>query len=311
MDYPTPITEIKHRISSAHIYVKRDDLLPFSFGGNKVRIAKEFYTDMEQQGKNCMIGYGSSKSNLNRVLANMSYLCRECHIISPLEADGTYKATANSKMVKECGAIIHTCEKNNVAKKVKEVIDECTQKGLQPYYIYGDEYGQGNKITPVRAYAEVYREICEQKEKMKLEFEHIFLATGTGMTQAGLIAGRQLEAGKEQITGISIAREKSIERQVIADYVNAYLGSKGKDIETKEVIVNDNYLCGGYSKYDEKIVNVIKYIFRNEGIPLDTTYTGKAFNGMLDIVSKEKINGNVLFIHTGGTPLFLDNVGMI
>ena len=35
MDYQTPITEIKHRISSAHIYVKRDDLLPFSFGGNK------------------------------------------------------------------------------------------------------------------------------------------------------------------------------------------------------------------------------------------------------------------------------------
>lgn len=32
--------------SGNEIYVKRDDLLPFSIGGNKVRISEAFYADM-------------------------------------------------------------------------------------------------------------------------------------------------------------------------------------------------------------------------------------------------------------------------
>lgn len=45
------------------------------------------------------------------------------------------------------------------------------------------------------------------------------------------------------------------------------------------------------------------------GIPLDPTYTGKAFLGMRDYIIKNNIsNKNVPFIHTGGTPLFFDNL---
>lgn len=40
----TPVVQIPDENNS--IYVKRDDLLPFSFGGNKVRIALEFINDM-------------------------------------------------------------------------------------------------------------------------------------------------------------------------------------------------------------------------------------------------------------------------
>ena len=40
---------------------------------------------------------------------------------------------------------------------------------------------------------------------------------------------------------------------------------------------------------------------------LDATYTGKAFCGMLDYIQKERLTDrNILFIHTGGTPLFFD-----
>ena len=44
------------------------------------------------------------------------------------------------------------------------------------------------------------------------------------------------------------------------------------------------------------------------GLPLDSTYTGKAFLGMKKYIDKERISGShVLFIHTGGTPLFFDD----
>lgn len=41
----TPIMRIID--NDNEMYVKRDDLLPFSFGGNKVRIANIFINDMK------------------------------------------------------------------------------------------------------------------------------------------------------------------------------------------------------------------------------------------------------------------------
>lgn len=47
-------------------------------------------------------------------------------------------------------------------------------------------------------------------------------------------------------------------------------------------------------------------MMREEGIPMDTTYVGKAFTGMLQYLKDNRITDQkLLFIHTGGTPLFL------
>ena len=50
-------------------------------------------------------------------------------------------------------------------------------------------------------------------------------------------------------------------------------------------------------------------VVKNYGVPFDHTYTGKAFVGMLDYIERMRIEDkNVLFIHTGGTPLFFDHI---
>ena len=51
---------------NVRLYCKREDLLPFSLGGNKVRIGRAFFKDMMEKGKDCMIVYGNSRSNLCR-----------------------------------------------------------------------------------------------------------------------------------------------------------------------------------------------------------------------------------------------------
>ena len=47
----------------ASIYIKREDLLPFSFGGNKVRIAAELFEDARKKGCEYMISYGPTAPN--------------------------------------------------------------------------------------------------------------------------------------------------------------------------------------------------------------------------------------------------------
>jgi len=42
---------------------------------------------------------------------------------------------------------------------------------------------------------------------------------------------------------------------------------------------------------------------------MDTIYTGKAYWGMKEYIKKNNINNkNILFLHTGGVPLFFDNL---
>lgn len=313
MERKTPITPL-YGLNDNNFYIKRDDLLPFSFGGNKVRIAWEFFEDMELGGGNCMIGYGNARSNLSRAIANMSSQRKVvCHIISPSEDDGSRIQTNNSAIVEMCGACFHFCKKDEVADTVQAVWDECIQKGMKPYYIYGDKYGHGNEEVPLRAYVKVFGEIQNQADDMGIQFDYIFLATGTGMTQGGLIAGATVCGSKrEKIIGISVSREKVRQENVLNDMLSAYCVKNNVCLEAGRIEVCDEYISGGYGKYNEEIISTIRNMMVLNGIPLDPTYTGKAFWGMLQYIKSKKIEGkNILFIHTGGTPLFFDNIGLI
>lgn len=299
-NYITPIIHLPCK--NNELYVKRDDLLPFSFGGNKVRIALEFISDMYEKGMDCIIGYGNARSNLSRALANLC--CKfsiPCHIISPADEDGTRIDTFNSKIVQSCCAKFHYCTKQNVKEMVENVLAGLKADGLKPYYIYGDSNGRGNEHTPMKAYRKVYEEI-------KGEYNYIFLATGTGMTQGGLLVGKSLNSGKEKIVGISVARSSEKEINVLKHMINSYSNQVEKvEIQAEDIILDDSYICNGYGTFNREIEKVISEQIMFNGMPLDPTYTGKAFWGMLDYLDKYKIEEKkILFIHTGGTPLFFD-----
>src|SRR5699024_2224368 len=72
------------------IFMKRDDLIPFSFGGNKARKAKYFFEEIIEGEYQVVITYGSKFSNHCRVIANM---CKKydlkCVIISPFGSEET------------------------------------------------------------------------------------------------------------------------------------------------------------------------------------------------------------------------------
>ena len=63
------------------------------------------------------------------------------------------------------------------------------------------------------------------------------------------------------------------------------------------------------AKQFKEIAGLIREQFARHGLPLDMTYTGKAYHAMLQLIREEGWqNRNILFIHTGGTPLFFDGV---
>jgi len=301
----TPIQLMNENINNNKFYIKRDDLLPISFGGNKVRKAILFFEQLSVEGFDCVVTYGSSSSNHCRVIANMA-AAKEipCYIISPSESSNS---TYNSKLTELFSAIITYCPVSEVSNVITQKLMGLRSQGYNPYFIQGG--GHGNVGT--RAYVSAYKEIIDFEKSSGIHFDYIFHTSGTGTTQAGLVCGKLMYGGEKKIVGISNARRNPYGAQVVLDSVNEYLKSQGIRAVTEEVITFlDDYVLNGYGSYNEQIVQTIKQVLTHDFIPLDTTYTGKAFWGMKEYIKKNQIKENkILFIHTGGTPLFFDDVG--
>lgn len=295
---PTPIQYLGLGPRGQHIYIKRDDLLGFSFGGNKCRIAEALFRDMIGKGCDFMVSYGSRKSNLNRVVGN---LCRAqeipCLVVTALE-DEEKEDTFNSKILERMGISSVFCDKTHVRETVEQTLKELKEKGFLPYYIYGDPTGKGNETAVCSAYETAYAEIRDWEEQQGIYFAQIFHASGTGMTQGGLLAGKQKYAGTEEIIGISVARNAERGAAEVARFAQ---------IPVEQVCFLDHYLCGGYGMYGKDIERTIETVMEQHGIPLDPVYTGKAYTGMMRWLEEHGAAGDsVLFIHTGGTPLYFD-----
>lgn len=286
---------------SNHLWIKREDLIPFSFGGNKARKAQLFFHEIDMGDYDCVVTYGSGSSNHCRIIANEC--CRrgiKCFIISPEEAS---EPTFNSQMMELFGAEITTVPVSEVHDTIEGKLAELKEAGFCPYFIEGG--GHGNIGT--EAYVQCYQEIKQQEKELGVHFDYIFFASGTGTTHAGLVCGQILNWDDKKIIGISIARKNPRGRNVVLDSIRSYLGGKAKEDEIQEkTIFIDDYTTG-YGKDDSRVKQTIDLVLKIYGIPLDATYTGKAFMGMSEYI-KDIQDKNILFIHTGGTPLFFDEL---
>ena len=297
----TPIQKLNFSVNNNVFYVKREDLYPFSFGGNKVRIAEKFFIDLKKKGKNCIIGYGGVSSNLNRAIANMAAKKHiKCYIVCAITDEQT---SINKTLTELCDAEIIYCRKSDVAETIETTLKKCQDLGYDPYYINGNSLGMGNESVPVEAYMDVYDEIKNQSVSLSINYDYIFLPVGTGMTISGLIMGANSHQDHVKVIGISIANNSLKVKEKVYNFIK----SKDNSVDKIEINIDDSALCGGYGKSCLQEIALIKKIFVEEGMPLDSIYSGKAFYGMVEYINRNNIKGkNILFVHTGGVPNFFD-----
>ncbi len=297
---PTPVQRIGE-VDNNILFIKREDLIPFSFGGNKARKAALFFKEIESGDFDCVVTYGSSSSNHCRVISNLCVSKKmPCYIISPEEAS---VPTFNSKMMELFGAEITIVPVTEVHDTIEQKLFELQTKGKKPYFIPGG--GHGNIGT--QAYVDCYEEIRQFEQIQNIHFDYIFHASGTGTTQAGMICGQLIHNDDRKIVGISIARKNPRGRDVVVDSVRSYIGNKmSEEVIQSATIFIDDY-TSGYGKEDSRVDKTINRVMSTYGVAMDDTYTGKAFVGMDEYIKTNGIKGrNILFIHTGGTPLFFD-----
>ncbi len=294
----TPIQQIEKTL-----FVKRDDLIPYSFGGNKARKGFLFFEEIDKGGYDCLVTYGGSHSNHCRIISNMAAARgMECILIGPEDvSDATY----NSRFMELFGAQIITVPVEKVHDTIEDTLKKLRKDGKNPYFIPGG--GHGNIGT--EAYVQCYEEIREYEMNNNIHFDYVFFASGTGTTHAGLVCGQIKHGDERKIVGISIARKNPHGRNVVIESIREYLPEAPEKEVQEMTIFLDEYTGDGYGKENTEISDMIKNSMLKYGIPMDSTYTAKAFLGMKKYIGKEQIKDkNILFIHTGGTPLFFDDI---
>jgi len=89
----------------------------------------------------------------------------------------------------------------------------------------------------------------------------------------------------------------------LANEAAGRLGASAR-VESGDVMVNADYLGGGYGVMGDAEREAIDLFARREGLLLDPVYTGRAAAGMLDLARCGffRPGETLLFWHTGGTP---------
>lgn len=255
---------------------------------------KSIIPELELNKLDALVTTGGIQSNHCRVAAlACAFHGWKCKLILHGSEHEFLNQKGNALIMRMTGVEIEFVTSEEIGPAMDQAMAELTLKGHKPYYLHGG----GHNNAGVQAYVNAVKEM--QVLHPNIVPDHIFLASGTGSTQAGIIAGCQ-EVGwfHTQVHGISVARDKNRGVEAILEALG-FVYTEPAPI-TPNINFYDEYRFGGYGKYDQQLLNFINDAAEKSGIILDPTYTGKGFYGMMDVVTQKKLSGNILFWHTGG-----------
>jgi D-cysteine desulfhydrase family pyridoxal phosphate-dependent enzyme len=306
---PTPVMKLENLSKKYHanIYCMRDDLTGFAFGGNKTRKLDYLIYDAIQKGADTLLAVGANQSNFCRITAGYGAV-NGLEVQLLLSGKEEKRPVANLFLDHIFNArVTHTdaFENTDVENESLVLEKKLTDQGKK---VYRMPLG-GSTPLGTLGYLNAFNEILEFSKKSKIRFHRIFLASGSGGTQAGLVLGKMISKWKGEITGISVGRPATELYSVIDNLANETAGMLHFITEKTIFNVDDNYVGEKYGAFTSWGTKAIKEFALNEGILLDNVYTGKAAAGMFDYIRNEKISPseNILFIHTGGNIELFEN----
>jgi len=308
---PTPI-EFLPRFSRAlgknvDVYIKRDDLLPGCAGGNKTRKLDFSIADALAQGADTIITCGAVQSNHCRLtLAWSVHEGLDCHLVLEERVPGSYdpKASGNNFLYHLLGVKSITVVPGGspMMEEMEKVAAKLRAQGRKPYIIPG---GASNEIGAL-GYVACAQETIQQMFDLGLNFDHVYVPSGSAGTHAGMIAGFVGNNMNIPISGIDVSRPGDVQQEIVYKLAQKVLDKIGAGVQLprEKVCCYGDYYLPGYSRPNPGMVEAVKLLAETEAILLDPVYSGKAFAGMIDHIRQGRFaeGSRILFLHTGGSP---------
>jgi D-cysteine desulfhydrase family pyridoxal phosphate-dependent enzyme len=297
---PTPIEPLPRlgaELGGLRLLVKRDDQTGLALGGNKTRKLEYLMAEAQANGARSVLSTGAVQSNhCRQTAAAAARLGLSCTLV--LAGDPPDAPSGNLLLDQLLGAKILYVTREQRDQRLQQAFEEAWSAGQRPYLV---PYG-GSNPTGAAAYAYALQELLQQE----LHPDWIVFASSSGGTQAGLVAGAHLLGYPGRILGISVDEPATVLQTRVAELASETAERLGKprQFSSAEIMINDDYLGGGYGVLGPEEIAAIQLFARREGLLLDPVYTGRAAAGLIDLARKGffKAGETVLFWHTGGTP---------
>jgi 1-aminocyclopropane-1-carboxylate deaminase/D-cysteine desulfhydrase-like pyridoxal-dependent ACC family enzyme len=300
--HTTPVEEMT-RLRDAvgggpRLLVKRDDALPFAFGGNKVRKLEMVAAAALEAGADTLVTVGGIQSNHARVTAaTAAKLGLRCVLI----ANGTKpdRPTANALLDSLLGAEVeYIASRDERAGALRNTVERLRRAGAEPFAI------PLGASTPLGAlgFVRAIGELVAQSPAPDV----IVHATSSAGTQAGLMAGCVLHGLSTRVIGVSADdRASDIASRVyeIVSGIGTLLGVDGSALAAAATLtVDDRFVGEGYGIPTTASEEAQELAARSEALFVDHTYTAKALAALISYSRTRLVRWGetALFWHTGG-----------
>jgi len=302
---PTPVESmprLTRALGGPKLLVKRDDQTGLAFGGNKTRKLEYLLAEARSHQTRTLITAGAIQSNHCRQTAAAARRAgMDCVLV--LAGEEPEVPEANTYLNRLLGAEIVWTSREARGRMLNQTYQELEAAGREPFL---NPYG-GSSPTGAAAYAYALQELISQG----VQADWIVFASSSGGTRARLVAGKALRDFPGQVLGISIEEPGEVVQEIVINLAKnvTILLDNTKNITKENVLINDDYLAGGYAVMGAAEREAIHLFARHEGLFVDPVYTGRAAAGLIDLIRQGFFNPSdtVLFWHTGGQPALFDS----
>jgi 1-aminocyclopropane-1-carboxylate deaminase/D-cysteine desulfhydrase-like pyridoxal-dependent ACC family enzyme len=273
------------------LLVKRDDAIPFGFGGNKVRKLEYALVEAIDAGADTLVTLGGLQSNHARATAAAAAtLGMECVLI--INGNPQERPTANALLDKLLGARIeYIPSRTERASAAERVMNDLRAAGKKPFFL---PLGASTSIGAV-GYVNAIGELVGQGVTPDV----IVHAGSSGGTQAGLIAGATIMRLPTQIIAVSADDPADSIKATVRRIVR---GIDELDEFDGDIEVDDTRVGQGYGIPTDASREAQQLAARTEALFVDHTYTAKAMGALIAYVREGRFSDDqtILFWHTGG-----------
>ncbi|WP_195819042.1 D-cysteine desulfhydrase family protein [Roseobacter sp. MH60115] len=314
MDFPraslvSAVTPIEHlpRLSDElgiSLHIKRDDLAGTTMGGNKSR-QLEYYLGAAQQARaQTVLITGAVQSNFVRTAAASAAKLGMKTIVQledrvPL-TDALYGANGNVLLSRLLGAEVMRYpvgeDEAGADAALRARAAEEEEAGRTPYVI---PLALGNAPLGALGYMRAAEEILSQDDG----FDVVVVASGSGLTHAGLLHGLRRAGHRARVIGSCVRRDAKQQHERMRQVRDALAKMTGTaTVQNEDIIIWDGALAPGYGQLGPAAAQAMAMMAQTEGIILDPVYTAKVFAAVPALVARGDIKAGerVLFVHTGG-----------
>lgn len=312
LDGPTPLQPLRGLSRAlggrAELWIKREDLGPLAFSGNKLRNLEFLLGAAIADGADTVVTSGRRWSNHCRLTAAAgAKLGLRVHVVVSGPA---VPHSPNLALIEELGASVH-----------QAVTDDRAEREAMVAGIAAEETAAGHRVRvvpvggsePAGAWGHVLAalEAADQAAAAGFLPDAIVLPTATGGTQAGILVGATLGVQPAPwVHGVCVARSASELRPVIEALVRPLAGMAGIAPPLDGIELDDGQLGTGYGRATPGSVEAARLLARSEGMLVDPVYTAKGLAGLVTLVRSGALDGRrAIFWHGGGLPSLFEPLG--